>query len=149
MRKLLIAAAAALLISSVNSRAQWTAEYANQWWQQRGWFAGCNFIPSTAVNVLEMWQSETFDPVTIDRELGYAAGTGFKVIRVFIHPLLWQQDPTNFKSRMEQFLTIADKHGIKTMFVMFDDCWNPEGHLGPQPSPIEGVHNSQWVQSPG
>lgn len=78
-----------------------------------------------------MWQAETFDPTTIDRELGYAQSIGFKVISVFIHPLVWQHDPTAFKGRMEQFLGIADKHRIKTMFAMFDDCWNPEGHLGP------------------
>ena len=35
------------------------------------------------------------------------------------------------------------------MFVMFDDCWQPEGYLGPQPAPIPSVHNSRWVQSPG
>lgn len=96
-----------------------------------------------------MWQAETFDEVTIDRELGYAQSLGFKVIRVFIHPLVWQQDPIAFKTRIDTFLTIATSHGIKTMLVMFDDCWNKEGHLGPQPAPIPGVHNSQWVQSPG
>lgn len=71
------------------------------------------------------------------------------MIRVFLHPLLWIQDPSGFKTRMNQFLEVADRKKIKTMFVMFDDCWNPEGHLGPQPAPIPSVHNSQWVQSPG
>jgi len=92
-----------------------------------------------------MWQSETFDLPTINRELGYAAGIGMKVIRVFLHPLVWQQDPSSFKERVDQFLTVADSHGIKTLFVMFDDCWNPEGKLGPQPAPIPSIHNSQWV----
>ena len=96
-----------------------------------------------------MWQEATYDPVTISRELGYASGIGFKVIRVFLHPLVWQHDPSKFKSRLDNFLSIATANKIKTMFVMFDDCWKPEGYLGPQPSPIPGVHNSQWVQSPG
>jgi hypothetical protein len=141
----LIALAGLLSVSLVEARPQWTVDQANQWWNKTGWFAGCNFVPSTAVNVLEMWQAETFDLPTIDRELGYAQGIGFTVIRVFLHPLLWQQDPAGFKERMEQFLQVADSHKIKTMFAMFDDCWNPEGHLGPQPAPIPGVHNSQWV----
>ena len=145
----LLSAAASLFVSSTVARMQWTPEQANQWYATNGWFAGCNFVPSTAVNVLEMWQAETFDLPTINRELGYAAGIGFKVIRVFLHPLVWQQDPSNFKSRMDQFLSVADSHGIKTLFVMFDDCWNPEGFLGPQPAPIPSVHNSRWVQSPG
>ncbi|CDW74958.1 cellulase (glycosyl hydrolase family 5) [Stylonychia lemnae] len=138
------------LANQVKARNQWTVDQANQWWQQSGgWFAGCNFIPSTAVNTLEMWQAETYDPTTIDRELGFAASAGFKVIRVFIHHLVWNQDRAAFKSRLDNFLSIADKHGIKTMFAMFDDCWNPEGHLGQQPAPIQGVHNSQWVRAPG
>lgn len=96
-----------------------------------------------------MWQAETYDQVTIDRELGYASSIGFKVIRVFLHHLVWNQDRNAFKARLDNFLSIADKHGIKTMFAMFDDCWNPEGHLGTQPAPIQSVHNSQWVRAPG
>ena len=104
-----------------------------------------NFIPSTAINTLEMWQAETYDRQTIDRELGYAESIGFKVARVFLHPLVWQQNPEAFKERLDDYLSIAESHGIKTMFAMFDDCWNPEGYLGQQPAPIPGVHNSGWV----
>jgi hypothetical protein len=50
---------------------------------------------------------------------------------------------------MDQFLGIANKHHIAVMFVIFDDCWNGEFKLGPQPRPKKGVHNSGWVQSPG
>jgi endo-1,4-beta-mannosidase len=96
-----------------------------------------------------MFQAETFDPTTIDEELGYAAGLGFNTVRVFLHPILWQQDAEAFKKRLDTFLSIAESHKIKTMFAMFDDCWNAEAKLGTQPAPIQGVHNSQWVQSPG
>lgn len=71
------------------------------------------------------------------------------MIRVFLHHLLYFQDKDGFKARIEQFLKIANSHGIKTVFVLFDDCWNPEGKLGKQPAPIPGVHNSRWVQAPG
>ena len=33
--------------------------------------------------------------------------------------------------------------------MLFDSCWEPNPHLGPQHPPIPGVHNSGWVQSPG
>jgi hypothetical protein len=33
--------------------------------------------------------------------------------------------------------------------VLFDSCWDPSPHLGPQHPPIPGIHNSGWVQSPG
>lgn len=138
-----------LFVSPVLSRPQWTVDQAKTWYQNNNWLIGCNFIPSTAVNTLEMWQAESYDPTTIDRELGWAQNIGFNIIRVFLHHLVWQQDPTGFKDRLNNFLSIAANHKIGVMFVLFDDCWNPEGKLGPQPAPIPGVHNSQWVQAPG
>ncbi len=129
--------------------ARWSKERANEWYQKQPWLVGCNFAPSTAVNQLEMWQEDTFDPDTIDRELGWAARIGFNSARVFLHDLAWQADPDGFKKRISKFLEIADRHGIRPMFVLFDDCWNADPKIGKQPDPIPGVHNSGWVQSPG
>jgi len=128
---------------------RWPVQKANEWAKQTGWRVGCNYIPSTAVNQLEMWQADTFDPRTIDRELGWAQQLGFNGVRVFLHNLLWQQDSAGFLNRMDQFLDLADKHHIKVTFVLFDSCWNPDPKLGLQPAPQPFVHNSGWVQSPG
>jgi hypothetical protein len=127
----------------------WTVEKAQAWGRREGWLVGCNFIPSTAINQLEMWQADTFDPTTIDRELGWAQQLGFTSVRVFLHNLLWQQDSKGFLERMNSFLEIADKHHIKVMFVLFDSCWDPDPKLGKQHPPKPFVHNSGWVQSPG
>jgi hypothetical protein len=128
---------------------RWSPEKANRWYGQNPWLVGCNFTPSTAINELEMWQADTFDPVTIDRELGWAQSLGFTSVRVFLHNLLWQQDSAGFLARMDQFLALADKHHIKVMFVLFDSCWDPDPKLGKQHDPVPGLHNSGWVQSPG
>jgi len=128
---------------------RWTIEQVNHWSETTGWLRGSDFIPSNAVNQLEMWQAETFDTVTIDRELGYAGSIGFNVMRVFLHHKAWEQDPEGFKSRMDKYLTIASKHKIKTMFVFFDDCWNGTSKTGKQPDPKPGIHNSGWLQDPG
>ena len=128
---------------------KWTTEEAAQWYAQFDWLAGCNFQPSTAINQLEMWQEETFDPGTMDRELGWAEDLGFNVMRVYLHHLAWEVDKEGFKSRMDEYLSIADKHGIKTMFVFFDDCWNATYQAGKQPDPEPGVHNSGWIRDPG
>jgi hypothetical protein len=130
-------------------RPVWSAKKANKWYKHRGWLRGSNFIPSTAINQLEMWQAETFDTVTIDRELGYAQGIGFNAMRVFLHHVAWEQDPAGFKKRMGEYLDIAHRRGIATIFVLFDDCWSPTNHAGPQPAPRTGIHNSGWVQDPG
>ena len=105
-------------------RRRWSAAKANQWYSQQPWLVGANFIPSTAINQLEMWQAETFDPKTIDRELGYAEKIGMNVMRVFLHNLPYEQDAAGFTQRINQYLAIADKHHIKTIFVLFDSCWN-------------------------
>lgn len=127
---------------------RWTEEKAFEWQNQNGWMAGCDFTPSTAINQLEFWQEATFDPETIDRELGWAEDIGFSIIRVYLHDLLWDADSTGFVKRMDQFLGICDSHGIKVMFVLFDDCWYGNPQLGPQRDPAPGIHNSGWVQSP-
>jgi len=128
---------------------RWSLKRANDWYAEQRWLVGCNFIPSTAINQLEMWQGNTFDPETIDRELGWAAGLGFNVVRVYLHDLAYEQEPEGFMKRMDQFLAIADKHGIKVLFVIFDDCWLAEPKAGKQPEPLKGVHNSGWLESPG
>lgn len=147
MKKLLVL----LYFVSVAAGAQkmWTAQQANDWYASQPWLAGCNFIPSTAINELEMWQADTFDPATIDRELGWAENLGFNTMRVYLHNLLWETDALGFKKRMNDYLALADKHHIKTIFVLFDDCWLPDPKTGKQPTPKPGVHNSGWLQAPG
>ena len=130
-------------------RAVWSKEKASEWYAAKGWLRGSNFIPSTAINQLEMWQKESFDSATIDRELGYAEGIGFNAMRVFLHHVAWQVDHEGFKQRMNTYLSIADKHHIGTIFVFFDDCWNDHYKAGPQPAPKTGVHNSGWIRDPG
>ena len=127
---------------------QWSVEKASAWYEKQPWPAGCNFGPSTAINQLEMWQADTFDPATIDRELSWAEGLGFTVVRVFLHNLPYDQDSKGFIGRMEQFLKLADKHHVRVMFVLFDGVWDPFPKLGKQRDPKPFVHNSGWVQCP-
>jgi hypothetical protein len=128
---------------------RWTEAQANIWYAAQPWPVGANFLPSDAINELEMWQADTFDPTTIDRELGWAQAIGMNTMRVFLHNLLWEQDPKGFQQRIDTFLTIAARHHIRPVFVLFDSCWEANPKLGPQHPPIPGVHNSGWVQAPG
>jgi len=127
----------------------WAADKANQWYAQQAWMVGSNYITSSAINELEMWQADTFDLPTIDRELGWAQSLGMNTMRVFLHNLLWQQDAQGFLHRMDQFVEVADKHHIRVTFVLLDSVWDPRPHLGKQPAPKPHVHNSGWVQAPG
>ncbi len=137
------------MTAPAQAREMWTKQEANDWYEEQPWLVGANYNPATAINQLDMWQAETFDPATIDKELGWAADLGMNTMRVYLHNLLWENDPEGLKQRMDQFLTIAAKHGIRPMFVLFDSCWDPHPVAGAQHPPIPGVHNSGWVQAPG
>lgn len=140
---------AVVRLVSAADEARWSAERASQWYEAMPWLVGCNYAPRTAINQLEMWQADTFDPETIDQELGWAEDLGFTSIRVFLHDLLWQQDAEGFCERIDRFLEIAERHDIGVMFVLFDGVWDPHPKLGKQPAPRPHVHNSGWVQGPG
>jgi len=146
---LAVGAAVARMPRACAEPGRWSVDRANSWYQAQGWIVGANYITSTAVNQLEMFQPGTYDPRRIDSELGFARLLGFNTVRVFLHDQLWAQDPRGFLSCLTQFVAIAASHGIKPLFVLFDSCWNPFPRVGPQSPPISGVHNSGWVQSPG
>jgi hypothetical protein len=128
---------------------KWSAQKARVWYGKQPWLIGSNYNPASAINELEMWQADSFDPKRIDMELGWAESLGMNTMRVYLHDLLWQQDAEGFKQRLDTFLSIAAKHGIRPIFVLFDSCWDPDPQVGKQRAPRPGVHNSGWVQSPG
>ncbi len=148
---LLLAVGAALtrVPSASAEPVRWPVDAANRWYQAQGWLVGANFITSTAINQLEMFQQDTYDPRRIDNELRACRLIGFNTVRVFLHDQLWAQDRQGFARRLTQFVAIAASHGIKPLFVLLDSCWDPHPRLGPQRAPTPGVHNSGWVQSPG
>ena len=135
--------------SSTAGAGKWSTDRATRWYSSQPWLVGSNFVPSTAMNELEMWQKDTFDIATIDRELGWAESLGMNTMRVFLHNLVWQEDSKAFLERLEQFLSVAEKHKIRITFVLLDSVWDPYPKLGKQRAPRPHVHNSGWVQAPG
>ena len=132
-------------------KQQWSKEQAQAWYQQKGWLCGFNYLPSTAVNWTDIWQQETFDAETIDRELGWAADAGYNTLRINLPFIVWEHDRDGLLARIEHFLTLADRHGFSTMLTLMDDCGfsGDEPYLGPQKPPVPGKHNSQAAASPG
>jgi hypothetical protein len=137
--KLCVWAFVAILAMGFSARAEesgvWSAEKANAWYKEKPWLVGCNFQPSTAINQLEMFQADTFDLKTIDKELGWIEGLGYNCVRVYLQDQLWNQDREGFLKRLDQFLEVADRHHIAVMFVLFDSCWDPFPKLGKQRAP--------------
>src|SRR5579883_2391428 len=148
MKRLLIAL---LLIaaSALTQSQKWPEEKANDWYARQPWLVGSNYIPAYAVNQLEMWQADTFDLDRINLEFIWAENLGMNTMRVFLHDLLWKQDPSGFRSRINKFLGVAKRHHIRPIFVLLDSCWDPFPEMFHQRPPQPGIHNSRWVQSPG
>ncbi len=137
------------LLWAASSRGRWTEAHAWTYMSQQPWPVGSNYLPKDAINQLEMFQKDTYDPAEIDKEFGWAESAGMTTMRIFLHDLLWQQDSRGFEDRVDNVLSIAARHHIKPVLVLFDSCWDPRPVPGPQHPPIPGVHNSGWVQSPG
>src|SRR5215471_10890730 len=93
-----------LCTAALAQSPRWSEQKANGWYAHQPWLVGSNYIPKDAINELEMWQADTFDPAQIDKELGWAEGIGMNTMRVFLHDLLWQQDSEGFRKRIDQFL---------------------------------------------
>ncbi len=130
---------------------RWSKKDAKDWWNARPWVCGFNFLPSTAVNFIEMWHPETFDMPTIERELGWAADVGFNAIRVNLPFLGWQHDRDALLDRLDRVMGAAWKRGLSTVPCLFDDCGfgGVEPSWAAQPDPLPGIHNSRAVASPG
>lgn len=138
-------------MNEVTGVSRWTETDARSWWQAQPWPCGFNFLPSTAVNFLELWHRDTFDPATIERELGWASKIGFNAVRVNPHFLVWKHDRDGLLERIDRFLHIADRCNLSTVLCPFDDCGfgKHEPQYGLQLDPVPNVHNSRAVASPG
>src|ERR1700747_421804 len=126
-------------LSGAETPQRWSEQQAKAWYAKQGWLVGSNYLPATASNELEMWQATTFDPKRIDLELGWAESIGLNTMRVFLHDLVWQQDPKGFRKRMNTFLQIAKRQNIRPILGLFDSCWDPDPVLGKQRAPRPGV----------
>ena len=131
LRKLvqLIALCLLLAVTALAQSERWSEQQARDWYAKQPWLIGSNYNPASAINQLEMWQADSFDPKRIDLELGWAKSLGMNTMRVYLHDMLWE-DPEGFKRRLNQFLDIAAKHDIKPMFVLFDSVWDPDPKPG-------------------
>lgn len=97
-------------------------------------------MPSTASTSVAAWLR--FDPDLIDRELGYARRLGLNAVRVFLQIVAYEQDPGAFLANLDRFVETADRHGLRTLFVLFDSCF------GLEPS-VALADSKMWVNNPG
>lgn len=106
----------------------WSKEQAWTWYNAQPWIRGANYIPSDAVNYVDMWQEYGFERhlETADRELALAEETGFNTVRLFLVYEVWLYEREGFLKRFDRFLDVCDRHGIRAIVVLFSDCAPPK-----------------------
>jgi len=111
-----------------------------------GW-VGSNYTPAYCVNAVQLWHD--FRPEVIEKELAAAERHfGITTLRVYLHNIPYDAEKEQFLARIEQFLAICHRHGIRPGFVFFDDCWNHKGVTLESPPPVKGRHNGRWAACP-
>ena len=136
----------------LHDSAIWPVQKVREWYDAQPWPCGFNYIPANAVSYTEMWMDYAFDPAFIEKEMQLAQDIGFNCARVVLPFIVWEKEPDAFKARLDAFLEICHRHGIKVMPALFDDCCfgdqaNPT--FGKQPEMIPGWYANGWTPSPG
>ncbi len=132
--------------------SQWSTQKANEWSAKQPWFCGFNYIPAYAINYTAMWDKTSFDSVAIDKELALAQSTGLNCLRAVLQFAVYEDDPAYFLNTLDVFMRVCDRHHIKFMPALFDDCVFGLEHdpkVGIQPEPLKGWYAWAWSPSPG
>ncbi len=108
---------------------------------------GAIYVRSDAVNSVEMWHDYWDHVATIDREFEYAKTYGFNMIQAYLHWIVWDRHGEEYLKRIDDFLSRADKHGLKVNLIFWDDCGHVEPSLEFGP-PVPGRHNSMMMPNP-
>lgn len=132
---------------------RWTAEKANNWAKNRRWTVGFNYVASNCVNRMEQWQAYEHEqkiPV-FEREFALAEEVGFNAIRSVLPLEPWLYEHDGFMRRLDNFLTLANRHGLGVMIVFGNDCCVPKSQWQPAkfgPQPVDWGYHGGVIRSP-
>ena len=105
--------AAAAMNALASRQGPWTKEKAWQWYNAQPWIRGCNYMPASAANRVDQWQSlgseERFKEV--EKELALAEEIGFNTLRLVIEHQgfgVWLAEHDSFMANFERYLQILD-----------------------------------------
>ena len=155
---LMVAAFCAAGVVFAERTGPWTKEQAWDWYKKQPWIRGCNYMPASCANRADQWQAlgakEHFEEM--DRELAVGEKIGFNAMRIIVELQgfgIWLVDHDGFMSRFEQALQILDKHKMRAIVVLGNDCMRPKQiwqlpKPGPQPCDI-GYHGGRKLSQHG
>ena len=136
----------------------WTAEKAWAWYGAQPWIRGCNYMPASAANRVDQWQALGAEDrfAEVERELALAERIGFNALRLLVEEQgfgVWLAEHDGFMARFERMLSIMDRHGLRAIVVLGNDCSRPkELWKLPTPGPQAydlGYHGGRRVTQHG
>ena len=123
--------AVAALAASAARLGPWTKERAWAWYDAQPWIRGCNYMPASAANRVDQWQSlgaeERF--AEVERELALAEKVGFNTLRLVVEHQgfgVWLAEHDSFMANFERYLQILARHGLRAIVVLGNDCSRPK-----------------------
>lgn len=133
LRGLLLASV--LVVPALNAwsarNAPWPKEKAWEWYNAQPWIRGCNYMPASAANRVDQWQELGSEArfAEVERELALAEKIGFNTLRIVVEHQgfgVWLAEHDGFMARFERMLSIMQKHGLRAIVVLGNDCSRPK-----------------------
>ncbi len=108
---------------------KWTKERAWEWYNNRPWIRGCNYMSADCANRIDQWQSYGFEErlETTEKELALMAELGYNSVRLILEFIVWDEEHDSFLERFERYISLCSKYGISCMIVLANDCMRPKG----------------------
>ena len=133
MGKIHLSVMAVLVAFAATAERQgpWTKEKAWAWHDAQPWYRGCNYMPASAANRVDQWQSYGSEArfAEVEREFALAQEVGFNAMRILIEWqgfAVWLQEPDAFRANFERYLALMEKYGLKAFVVLGNDCSRPK-----------------------
>ena len=142
IKSLVLASAVAVTLAAAAGRnGPWPKEKAWEWYRAQPWMRGCNYMPASCANRVDQWQElgceERF--AEMERELQVAESIGFNTLRIIVELQgfgVWLEEHDGFMERFERCLEIMDKHNMRAIVVLGNDCMRPKSVWKlPKPGP--------------
>ena len=133
MNKLMIVALAAVLVSGARAERQgpWTKERAWEWYNAQPWIRGCNYMPASCANHIDLWQEYGSEArfEEMEREMALMEKDGFNAVRLLLGDYgfaVWRAEHDGMMKRFERMLEIFDRHGVRVILIFGNDCSRPK-----------------------
>lgn len=106
------------------AREVWSKEKAWDWYNNRPWIRGCNFMGSDCANRIDQWQEYKFEEklVTAEKEFALMESIGYNSIRLILEFEVWDRQHDGFMERLDRYLSAAYSHGISAMLCLSNEC---------------------------